>query len=129
MKRSFTLIEVLIALSVLSLGILASTQLLSTAQNRARRAQAEWREQHALSLAADFYMLTSPDTPLPEAVFPYRDYRITAEYLAPGDVLPDGVPDRSGEWRFVVLKLQLYNADGKVLRTLEINQILEARQQ
>ncbi len=127
-SKRFTLIEVLIALSVLCLGILAATQLLSSAQTRSLRAQKEWREQHLLSLAADFYMLTSPDTPLPEAVFPDRDYRVTAEYLPGGAVLPNGVSDRNGEWRFVVLRLQLFNAVGELVRTLEINQILEARQ-
>jgi len=128
MKHAFTLIEVLIALSVLILGILAATRLLSAAQSRSFRARREWKEQHALSQAADFYLLVPPETPIPEAVFPNRDFRVTAEYLAPGNVLPDGVSDRNGNWRFVVLRLRLFNADGVPVRTLDINQIIGGQQ-
>ena len=56
-QRYFTLVEVLIALAVLSLGILAETGLLSSARERCRKAEAEWQEQHAMTQAAEYFLL------------------------------------------------------------------------
>lgn len=125
--RHFTLIEVVIALGVLALGILAATQFLGAAQNRCHRARQAWEEQHVMSQAAEFYLLASPDMPLENHIFPYRDYRVSAEYTVPGEsILPPEFTDHNGNWRLVVLRLRLYRLQsGELLQTLEINRIVE----
>ena len=65
-QRYFTLVEVLIALAVLSLGILAGTGLLSSARERCRKAEAEWREQHAMTQAAEYFLLAGTEQEMPE---------------------------------------------------------------
>ena len=96
-QRYFTLVEVLIALAVLSLGILAGTGLLSSARERCRKAEAEWREQHAMTQAAEYFLLAGTEQEMPERFFPFSDYRISVRLATPVN-LPAEVPDRKSGW-------------------------------
>ena len=82
-QRYFTLVEVLIALAVLSLGILAGTGLLSSARERCRKAEAEWQEQHAMTQAAEYFLLAGTEQEMPERFFPAIFYTCPIILLSP----------------------------------------------
>ncbi|MBQ6598683.1 MAG: type II secretion system protein [Lentisphaeria bacterium] len=79
MKRSpFTLIEVVVALAILSISIAGFLQLLTAAQNRIIKVNDHWMRTHMLIQAAEYYMLMKQEDPpaITETFFPYDDYRV-----------------------------------------------------
>ena len=125
MKKScFTLIEVLIALSILVLGVLALVGTISAAQRRILNSNRDWRESHLLIQAAEFYSLAPPGETMPDFVFDSDEYRATAEYLSGADVLPVGISDLNGQWRFVVMEVELKKSGMEAVRSLKINRII-----
>ena len=79
MKRSpFTLIEVVVALAILSISIAGFLQLLTAAQNRIIKVNDHWMRTHMLIQAAEYYMLMKQEDPpaMTETFFPYDDYRV-----------------------------------------------------
>ena len=79
MKRnSFTLVEVVVALAILSISIAAFLQLLTAAQNRIIKASDSWTRTHMLMQAAEYYMLMKQEDPpaITDTFFPYDDYRV-----------------------------------------------------
>ena len=83
MKRnSFTLVEVVVALAILSISIAAFLQLLTAAQNRIIKASDSWTRTHMLMQAAEYYMLMKQEEPpaMTDTFFPYDDYRVEVTY-------------------------------------------------
>ena len=77
-KAVFTLIEVVVALAILTISIAGLLQLLISAQNRIMRADEEWTRTHMLIQAAEYYMLMKQEDPpaITDTFFPYNDYRV-----------------------------------------------------
>ena len=83
MKRnSFTLVEVVVALAILSISIAAFLQLLTAAQNRIIKASDSWTRTHMLMQAAEYYMLMKQEEPpaMTDTFFPYDDFRVEVTY-------------------------------------------------
>ena len=77
-KKPFTLIEVVVALAILSISIAGLLQLLTAAQNRIIKVDDHWMRTHMLIQAAEYYMLMKQEDPpaITETFFPYDDYRV-----------------------------------------------------
>ena len=77
-KKPFTLIEVVVALAILSISIAGFLQLLTAAQNRIIKVNDHWMRTHMLIQAAEYYMLMKQEDPpaITETFFPYDDYRV-----------------------------------------------------
>ena len=83
MKRNgFTLVEVVVALAILSISIAGFLQLLTAAQNRIIKASDSWTRTHMLMQAAEYYMLMKQEEPpaMTDTFFPYDDYRVEVTY-------------------------------------------------
>lgn len=76
--RTFTLIEVVVAMAILSISIAGLLQLLTAAQNRIIRVDGHWMRTHMLIQAAEYYMLMKQEDPpaITDTFFPYDDYRV-----------------------------------------------------
>jgi len=76
--RSFTLIEVVVALAILSISIAGLLQLLTAAQNRIIKVDDHWMRTHMQIQAAEYYMLMKQEDPpaITDTFFPYDDYRV-----------------------------------------------------
>lgn len=123
----FTLVEVLIALAILTMGILAAAGLVWGAQSRNITASRQWEEQHAMSQAAEYLLLAGNEDAVPERFFPYGDYRINSWYATPIN-LPSGVDDRQPGWRLATLHIQLLDKDGNSIRKLSLDRILKTEE-
>lgn len=75
---SFTLIEVVIALAILSLSLAGLFNLMGQSTKRISDAETEWREMHLLTQASEYFLLAGDESDLtvPDEVFPYPDYLI-----------------------------------------------------
>ena len=77
-KFPFTLVEVVVALAILSISIAGLLQLLTAAQNRIIKVNDHWMKTHMLIQAAEYYMLMKQEDPpdITDTFFPYDDYRV-----------------------------------------------------
>ena len=81
-KFSFTLVEVVVALAILSISIAGFLQLLTAAQNRIIKVNDHWMKTHMLIQAAEYYMLMKQEDPpdITDEIFPYEDFRVDVTY-------------------------------------------------
>ena len=77
-KVVFTLVEVVVALAILSISIAGFLQLLTAAQNRIIKVYDYWMKTHMLIQAAEYYMLMKQEDPpaITDTFFPYNDHRV-----------------------------------------------------
>lgn len=124
-RLPFTLVEVLVALSILMLGILSLTGLMSASQRRSGKAEEQWKEQHALSQAAEYCLLAGTDQSIPERFFPFPDYRVDVWLANPVNLPPD-VPDRKSGWRLATMHIRLRDGKGEPVREMSIDRIVRS---
>ena len=124
-RRPFTLVEVVVALAILSISIAAFLQLLTAAQNRIIKAHDSWMRTHMLMQAAEYYMLMKQEEPpaMTDTFFPYDDYRVEVTY-EDIDNLPEeytGLTNQK-QLRAMVLSLRRQN-DGQEADKIIIDRI------
>ena len=122
--KFFTLIEVIIAMAILALAVVTLLSYSVQASNRMRKAYKRWNEEHMLAQAVEYYLLAGPKDDIPQEFFPYEDYRATCEIIEPQ--LPDEVEDENASWRFVTLKISIYDSSNKEVESINVDQILQA---
>ena len=126
MKRnSFTLVEVVVALAILSISIAGFLQLLTAAQNRIIKASDSWTRTHMLMQAAEYYMLMKQEEPpaMTDTFFPYDDFRVEVTYEEI-DNLPEEYTGLTSQkqLRAMVLTLRRQN-DGQEVDKIIIDRI------
>lgn len=77
-RSSFTLLEVVIAMAILSLALVGLFSLMGDSTKRISDAETEWQEMHNLTQAVEYLLLAGDeeDHTVPDEVFPYKDYII-----------------------------------------------------
>ena len=117
MKRNcFTLVEVVVALAILSISIASFLQLLTAAQNRIIKASDSWTRTHML-------MKQEEPPAMTDTFFPYDDYRVEVTYEEI-DNLPEeytGLTNQK-QLRAMVLSLRRQN-DGQEVDKIIIDRI------
>ncbi len=111
MKRfssRFTLVEVVVALAILTISITGFLQLLIAAQTRIVKSYDAWMRMHMLSQAAEYYMLMPQDDPpqIPTDIFPYEEYRVDCNYEEIND-LPEEYNNLVGQLPLKAMVLEL----------------------
>ena len=100
MKNSFrfTLIEVVVALAILTLSLAGLLQLLSQSQLRIANAEEKWRDTHMLIQAAEYLMLAgdAEEPAVPEDFFPYPGYSVECT-VEEAEGVPDDYKELDGQ--------------------------------
>jgi len=120
----FTLIEVLVALAILSMGLLASLSLTATSQQRLSKAVRHWENQHMLAQALEYYLLTNGSNQPPPEVFPYPEYQVRCE-LDDAAGLPEGIDPRSSNWRLRTMTVTITDGEGKVVVKTAVDRMIK----
>ena len=120
----FTLIEVVVALAILSLSLAGLLQLSISANSRLAAAVEKWEAEHMLAQAAEYLMLQNQDsTTIPEEFFPYPGY--SAEVVCDdAEGLPEDYDGLEGQlplkrWNISIVR----NSDGKRMAEVNIDRI------
>jgi len=97
-RVKFTLIEIVVAVVILTLSLAALLQLLTHSQLRVGNANEKWRETHMLTQAAEYILLAgNPEDPeVPEEFFPYSDYYIECS-VEEAEGLPEEYKELDGQ--------------------------------
>jgi type II secretory pathway pseudopilin PulG len=122
--RPFTLLEVVLALAVLAIGLLAAMALQNTAVLRVAKARDAWNRQHRLAQALEFHLLAGPKAPLPATVFDYPGWRAACTVAEP-EGLPAGVPAVQGQWRLATVTVDLIQ-DGQTVDAATVDMLLRS---
>lgn len=118
----FTLLEVVVAVAILAMGLVAAMEIAVTASKRTIKAAKRWETQHMLSQATEYFLLAGHEVPIPNEFFPFEGFR--AECLEEPPDLSDDVEPLSGNWRLVKLRITIYDSFGKEVGSLSIHKIL-----
>lgn len=122
-KRCFTLIEVVVAIVILSLGIFTALLMTSTSTNRISKSYKRWHNQHMISQAAEYILLEGPDKQIPEDIFPFDGYSVHVSELSP-EGLPDNIDPVNGQAELKLIRIELISPEGKIVETLNIEKII-----
>ena len=123
-RRTFTLIEVVVALGILAVGIGGMLQLAVSSQLRVANAMEKWEQVHIATQAAEYLMLMDEETTeIPEEYFPYENYTINA-YYDDADDLPEEFNGIEGQLPLKKLVIELVReSDGKTVETVIIDRL------
>ena len=124
LPRRFTLIEVVVALAILSISLAGLLQLSITANSRNAESIEKWESEHMLAQAAEYLMLQNEDnTTVPEDFFPYPGYSVEV-VIDDAEGLPedyDGLDDQLPlkRWNIMIVR----GSDGKKMAEVNIDRI------
>ena len=121
-KHTFTLLEVVMAIAILAVGFVGLLGITVSAAKRMGKATSRWEHQHMLNQAAEYYLLAGPKEQIPEEFFSFEGY--SAECIVEEAELPEDIEPEAGAWRFVKLKISIYDDKNNELDSLNIDQIL-----
>ncbi|MBR7107509.1 MAG: prepilin-type N-terminal cleavage/methylation domain-containing protein [Lentisphaeria bacterium] len=120
-RNSFTLIEVVVALAILTLSLAGLLQLLSQSQLRIAHAEEKWMEMHMLIQATEYLLLAGdPEEPtVPEEFFPYPRYAVECT-VDEAEGLPDDYKEIDGQlplkkWEIKIFRIGESNERAKVV--------------
>ena len=121
----FTLIEVVVALALLSVALAGLLRLSINSQLRVAAAREKWERTHRLMQAAEYLLLAydESDLSVPEEFFPYQDMVIeAANEDLPDGALPEELTGLDNQLPLKTLRIDLLRAsDREVLDTLRID--------
>ncbi len=125
-KVPFTLIEIVVALAILSLGVVSYLSLANSAQRRLFKAKEKWMHFHMLAQGVEYLMLQTSDSPEPPPLdyFDYPGYHIECYYQDVEELEEDflNLSDDQAPLRAWVVEL-IRDRDGKVVDSVTIDRI------
>ena len=68
------MLEVILAVAILSIGFIAAMSIATTAADRLMKAVVRWERQHMLNQATEYFLLAGPDAAIPQEFFPFQGY-------------------------------------------------------
>lgn len=125
-KKSFTLVETVVAIGILGLTLAAFYSLLATAQRRIIKSSEKWNETHMLIEATEYFLLHGPDkvSSIPNEFFPYSDYKAICSNDDVSE-LPDDYTTADGTLDMKTARVQIIRlSDGKEIAETRTDRIV-----
>ena len=129
--KSFTLIEVIIAIGILAISLASLFQIIASSRARIAKADEGWHNMHMLTQAAEYVLLYRADVVdgIDRDFFPYRDYQVNINYE--GEVTDEQIHEDfrsiSGQLPLELCTIELINlktSGRETVGTLEIERII-----
>ena len=121
---NFTLIEVVVALALLSVSLAGLLQLSINSQQKLIAADDKWRHEHMLAQAAEYLMLVNEDNAsVPDEFFPYPGYSVEVE-IDDAEDLPEEYNELVGQlplkcWNISIVR----QSDAESVASVKIDRI------
>ena len=121
---NFTLIEVVVALALLSVSLGGLLQLSINSQQKLITADDKWRHEHMLAQAAEYLMLVNEDNAsVPDEFFPYPGYSVEVE-IDDAEDLPEEYNELVGQlplkcWNISIVR----QSDAESVASVNIDRI------
>jgi hypothetical protein len=123
--KIFTLIEVLIALAILTLSVTTFLMMMGSASKRVSKAAQRWENTHLLTQAVEYYMLNEANSGnnIDERFFPLDDCKVECFFESPQG-LPDDAEESHGGKALVAMRIVLKDNDDKILDSVTVERIV-----
>ena len=105
--KKFSLIEVLIATVILSLGAILYSKITAQSANMVYEGESAWGNSHLKSLACEYYLLWGSEAPSPVELLP-GGYSASCEIVEEHDLLEQDENEFQGSWTIIKYWIQLY---------------------
>ena len=121
---NFTLIEVVVALALLSVSLAGLLQLSINSQQKLITADDKWRHEHMLAQAAEYLMLVDEENAsVPDEFFPYPGYSVEVE-IDDAEDLPEEYNELVGQlplkcWNISIVR----QSDAESVASVKIDRI------
>ncbi|HBM15328.1 MAG TPA: hypothetical protein DD381_03140 [Lentisphaeria bacterium] len=120
--KHFTLIEVVVALAILTGGIMGSMAIVSMSKNRMDKAYDSFFAQHMLSQAAEYYLLCG-NKPITPDFFSYSGY---SAYCIINDCRDNNIPMNTGSnWKLVTYDISIRGPNGRNISSVKIDKLIK----
>ena len=123
-KRGFTLIEIIVAIAILSMAIVSFSLLINTASRRTLRAARRWERTHQLTQAVEYFMLQEPGNAgdIDERFFDNDSYSVECSFESPED-LPEDVDEAYGGETLQAMQVILNDKTGEKVDSVIVERI------
>jgi Prokaryotic N-terminal methylation motif len=124
-SKNFTLVEVLIALAVLTMSVAAFMLLIGSASKRTRKAVSRWEHTHLLTQAVEYYMLNEANSSknIDDRFFPLENYKVECSFESPKG-LPEDVEESIEGQSLVAMKIVIKDNNDIVLDSVTVERIV-----
>lgn len=127
MKRakSFTLVEVVVAMAIMALSLVGFFALSQSAVNRIDKAYSSWERMHLLSQAAEYCLLFTSEEPpeIPPEIFESSRYELEI-YYEDAAGLPEDLSELENQAPLRTLVLNLIDVNSReIVDTLRVDRI------
>jgi type II secretory pathway pseudopilin PulG len=117
------LIEVVIAMAILALGLVAALSMSAMSKRRIDKAHKRWRAQHMLAQASEYFLLTEQDSAIPGEFFPYDNVSASCEITEPE--FSDDIDPESGNWALKTFNIKINSDDGSIQEGVAVDKIIK----
>jgi prepilin-type N-terminal cleavage/methylation domain-containing protein len=124
-EDAFTLLEVIIAVAILSIALVLVLQVLATARARVLRSERKWARAHLLQQGAEYFLLAGPDAMVPQEFLP-EGFSARCELVAATEPLPEHARDADNGWVPVIFRVSILDRSGKQISSCEIEKTVPA---
>jgi type II secretory pathway pseudopilin PulG len=122
-RRQFTLMEVMIAATVLAIAVAMSLGIVGGARGRILRAEQRWGRQHLLAQVAELYLLAGPYAELPEGLLP-EGFSSSCELRAVED-LPEEALEPIQGWVLGEFRIEVYDVNGAPMGSVTVQKVVK----
>lgn len=122
-KRYFTLMEVMVASTILALSVVASMGIVAGARSSLLRAEKRWGRQHILSQVAETYLLAGPDARIPDGVLP-QGFSANCR-LYETDDLPEDAQEAIRGWLLGEFHIEVFDVAGNLMDDIRVRKLVK----
>ena len=122
-KHSFTLMEVMIAATILALAVASTMAIVGGARSNLIRAEKRWARQHLLAQAVELYLLGGHEAAVPDDLLP-AGFSSSCQLLTVEDVHEEALEVNRG-WQLGEYLVVVYDADRRPMAECRVRKVLK----
>jgi hypothetical protein len=123
--RYYTFIEVIIAVAIMALSLVAILGVCSNSSARMAKSVRAWNNAHRTVQAAEYFLLAhGAQGSIPSEFFPYKD-SLASFRIEEASSLPEGVETYHGQWKLAVCVITVSSLSGGASESLRVEQIVK----
>lgn len=122
-QSAFTLIEVVIAATILGMSVAFTMGILATSRSQILRAERRWGRGHLLAQAAEYYLLAGHRAPPPPPDLLPEGFAASCELVEAFD-LPEEALEPIQGWRLGEFRIRVTDPNGHAIGEVRVRKVV-----
>ncbi len=123
-RHAFTLMETMVAATILAGAVAASMGIVSTARATLLKAENRWARQHILAQATEYYLLAGLNADQPDGLLP-DGYTASCEVYAVEDGIEEEAIEAIRGWILCEYHVVVYDREGIAMAETRVQKVLK----